>query len=53
MNAFCEKNVNIAIVALCLLAFAELVMSTITGLPAVHTGTCIGAIAGVIMPTKE
>ena len=53
MTNFCEKNINIAIVALFLVALAELAMSALTGLPAVHTGTCIGAIAGVIMPNKE
>lgn len=53
MTPFCEKNVNLAITALFLLAIVDLVASAVTGLPATHTGTCIGAIAGVIIPTKN
>ena len=52
MNYFCERTVNIAIFALFCLAMGEIVMCSIQGTAPVHTGTCIGAIAGVII-TKE
>lgn len=53
MPDFCERNVNLAITALFLVAVVELVISSISGQPAIHTGTCIGAIAGVIIPAKD
>ena len=52
MSTFCEKNINLAIVALFFLALADIVLCTINGTQPVHTGTCIGAIAGVIIPKE-
>lgn len=52
MNGFCERNINIAIIALFGLALAEAILCTINGTVPVHLGTCIGAIAGVIVPKE-
>ena len=52
MTGFCERNINLAIVGLFLLALAELVVCAIQNTQPVHTGTCIGAIAGVIIPKE-
>ena len=52
MNSFCERSVNMAIFALFFLALGELVVCSINGGAPVHTGTCIGAIAGVIIPKE-
>ena len=52
MINFCEKNVSMAIIALFGLALAEIIYCSFTTAVPVHTGTCIGAIAGVIIPKE-
>ena len=52
MPKFCQENITIAVFCLFGLAVAELVVAAINGQTPVHTGTCIGAIAGVIIPKE-
>ena len=50
MEKFCQENITVAVFCLFGLAVAELIVCAINGNPPVHTGTCVGAIAGVIIP---
>lgn len=49
---FCQENITVAVFCLFGLAMAELVVCAMNGTVPVHTGTCIGAIAGVIIPKE-
>lgn len=50
MTGLCQENISIAIIGLLLVAVAEMSICAYIGTAPVHTGTCIGAVAGVMVP---
>ena len=50
MSQLCQENISIAIIGLLLVAVAEMSICAWIGATPVHTGTCIGAVAGVMVP---
>lgn len=53
MTTLCQENITVAIIGLLVVAVAEMLICAWIGTAPVHTGTCIGAVAGVMVAPKQ